>query len=89
MEQLQIIRARYQAIVDENRNPKRMSAVVDYLFTRPILSVRQASDELEIPFKTARAYIEKLVQAGLLREITGYARNRIYQADEIFKVIAG
>lgn len=40
-----------------------------------------------IPFKTARAYIEKLVQGGYLREITGYARNRIYQADEIFKVV--
>lgn len=70
-----------------DRNPERMSAVVDFLFTRPIFSLRQASTELGIPFKTARAYIEKLVQGGYLREITGYARNRIYQADEIFKVV--
>ena len=85
MEHLQAIRIRYQSIVDIARNPERMSAVVDYLFTRPILSIRQASDGLGIPFKTGRDYIEKLKQAGLLREITGYTRNRIFQADEILK----
>ena len=85
MERLQAIRIRYQSIVDIARNPERMSAVVDYLFTRPILSIRQASDGLGIPFKTGRDYIEKLKQAGLLREITGYTRNRIFQADEILK----
>lgn len=85
MERLQAVRIKYQSMVNIDRNPERMSAVVDFLFTRPILSVRQASDGLGIPFKTARNYIEKLVQGGQLREITGYARNRIYQADEIFK----
>jgi len=89
MERLQAIRIKYQSMVNADRNPERMSAVVDFLFTRPILSVRQASDGLGIPFKTARDYIEKLVQSGHLREITGYARNRIYQADEIFKVVQG
>ena len=71
------------------RNVERMSVVVDFLFTRPILSTRQVSDGLGIPFKTAGESIEKLVQADLLREITGYTRNRIYQADEIFKVLQG
>jgi len=89
MERLQAIRLKYQSIVDMDRNPERMTAVVDFLFTLPILSVRQAADGLGIPFKTARDYLAKLVQAGLLREITGYARNRIFQADEIFKVVQG
>jgi len=89
MERLQAIREKYQSFVNKNRNSERMSAVVDFTFTRPILSVRQASDGLGIPFKTAGKYIEKLVQAGLLREITGYSRNRIFQADEIFKVVQG
>jgi Fic family protein len=63
-----------------------MEEVVDYLFSRPILSARQASDGLGIPFKTATAYLSKLEQAGILREITGYTRNRIFQADEIMKL---
>ena len=53
----------------------------------PVLSVRQASDGLGIPFRTAQAYLSKFVQAGVLREITGYARNRIFQADEILRAV--
>ena len=86
MERLREIRIAYQPIVDKDRNPKRMEKVVDYLFSRPILSVRQASDDLGFPFKTATNYLSKLEQAGILREITGYARNRIFQADEIMKL---
>jgi Fic family protein len=86
MERLREIRIAYQPTVDKDRNPKRMEEVVDYLFSRPILSARQASDGLGIPFKTATYYLSKLEQAGILREITGYARNRIFQADEIMKL---
>ena len=86
MERLREIRVTYQNIYDKDRNPERMAAVIDFLFSRPILSVRQTSDGLGIPFKTARDYLAKLEQAGMLREITGYARNRIFQADEIMKL---
>jgi len=89
MERLQEIRNKYQTIVDKNRNPKRMSAVVDFLFSRPIVSVRQVSEGLGIQFTTAQDYLAKLEQAGKVREITGYARNRIFQADEIFRVLQG
>lgn len=89
MERLQRIRLAYQPIVDRDRNPKRMAAVVDFIFSRPILSARQAAVGLGIPFKTAGDYIEKLVRAGVLHESTGYARNRIYQSDEIMKAIQG
>jgi len=89
MEKLREIRSRYQSIVAKDRNPERMAAVVDFLFSRPILSVRQASDGLGIPFKTARDYFGKLERAGVLREITGYARNRIYQSDEILTAVQG
>lgn len=87
MEQLQRIRTKYHPIIDKDRNSIRMAAVIDFLFSRPILSVRQASDELKIPFKTAQSYMGKLERAGVLREITGYARNRIFQADEILKAV--
>ena len=89
MEGMRAVRAKYQSIVDTHRNPKRMSAVVDFLFSRPILSVRQTADGLDIPFKTASHYLEKLEQAGVLREVTGYARNRIFRSDEILKAIQG
>lgn len=87
MERLGSIRAKYQPLVESEKNSERMAAVVDFLFGRPIFSAKQLAEGLEMPFKTSRQYIEKLVQAGILREITGYARNQIYRADEVFSAI--
>jgi Fic family protein len=87
MERLGSIRSRYQPLIDAEKNSERMAAVVDFLFGRPIFNAKQLAEGLEMPFKTSRQYIEKLVQAGILREITGYARNQIYRADEIFNAL--
>ncbi|MBN2116527.1 MAG: Fic family protein [Anaerolineales bacterium] len=89
MTRLQNIRAEFDAIVQTDRNPTRMAAVIDFLFARPILTNRQLASGLNIPFKTAGQYIEKLVQAGILRETTGYARNRIFRADQILRIVEG
>jgi len=40
-----------------------------------------------MPFKTARGYLAKLERTGIVREITGYTRNRIFQADEILSAV--
>lgn len=31
--------------------------------------------------------IEKLVSAGVLQEVTGYARNPVFRVDEIFRAL--
>lgn len=84
MQRLEAIRIKYEPLVQSDRNSERMGAVLDSLFARPILSTKQLAGSLGMPFKTARQYIEKLVQAGILREVTGKARNQIYRADEVF-----
>ncbi len=81
--QLQSLRNQYETIIEIDRNPTRMTAVIDYLFTRPIFSIRQISDELKIPFKTASDYLSKLEQNDVVEEITGQSRNRIYRANAI------
>ena len=89
MERLQEVRNQYQAIVEHSRNPARMSGMVDFLFSRPIVSVKQVSESLAVPKKTAKDYLDKLQRAGVVREITGYARNRLFQADEILNALQG
>ncbi len=86
---LQGLRSEYEDLVRSDRNRRRMAEVVDFLFTRPILTARQMADGLNMPFKTAAQYIGKLVEAGILRETTGYARNRVYQADRILRAMEG
>jgi Fic family protein len=84
MQRLEAIRTKYEHLAKSDRNSERMGAVLDFLFTRPILSTKQLAGSLDMPFKTARQYIEKLAKAGILREVTGNARNQIYRADEVF-----
>jgi Fic family protein len=87
MERLQSIRSSYQPFVEAEKNSERMAAVINFLFSRPIFNARQLADSLQMPFKTARHYIDKLVRAGIVREITGHARNQIYRADEVFNAV--
>ncbi len=84
MQRLEAIRTKYEPLVKSDRNSERMGAVLDFLFARPILSAKQLAENVGMPFKTARQYIEKLASAGILREVTGNARNQIYRADDIF-----
>ena len=87
IQQLQTLRLQYQSIAEHDRNSDRMSLVLDFLFTRPIFSINQLSKSLEIPFKTANDYVEKLVKLNLLQETTKNARNRIFIARTILDML--
>jgi Fic family protein len=84
---LQALRVQYQAHFQTRRAPARLLRVIDLLFAQPVLTARQVESALEINFPSAQRLIDQLVQAGLLREITGGRRNRVYRADEILKIL--
>jgi len=84
---LQALRVRYQAQFQTRRAPARLLRVIDLLFAQPVLTARQVESALEINFPSAQRLIDQLVQAGLLREITGGRRNRVYRADEVLKIL--
>ncbi len=87
MTSLQGIRAKYETLVQADRNSARMAAVIDFIFSRPILSIKQLETALDMPYMAAKRYVEKLVDAKVLRETTGHARNRVFQANEIFEAL--
>ena len=60
---------------------------MDLLFARPLLTINQVAEELQLSYQTARRHVAFLEQIGLLQEITGHARNRIYRADAILQAI--
>jgi len=87
IKQLQVLHARYLAQIQTRRAPARLLQMVDLLFAQPVLTARQVEVALEINFPGAQRLIDQLVQASLLREITGGRRNRIYRADEVLKIV--
>ena len=87
IDRLQALRVQYQAQIHARRAPARLLRVVDLLFAQPVLTTRQVESALGINFPGAQRLIDQFVQAGLLREITGGRRNRVYRADEILKIL--
>lgn len=53
--------------------------LLDYLFEQPVISVRMAQQNLQCAYVTAGKLVEQFVELGLLREITGGHRNRLYR----------
>ena len=84
---LQNLQERYRGQLQGPRIPARLFQMVDLLFAQPILTVRQVEAALGLDFTTAQRYVEQLVALGILREITGHARNRVYRADEVLQAI--
>ena len=84
---LQELHSRYRMQFQTARAAARLLQVVDMLFAQPVLTVRQVERALGVNFPTAQRYVNRLEEAGLLRETTGRARNRVYQADEVPQVI--
>lgn len=87
LESLLSLRVGYLEQIRAGRRQERLEQVLDLVFQRPILNIRQAEAALGIPFLTAERCIVRLAKIGILREITGKARNRVFQADEILAVL--
>jgi Fic family protein len=87
IERLGQLRIVYWERLRSERTAERLLLTLDVLFERPILNIRQLEAALEVPYRTAQRYVQRLVEIGILREVTGRARNRIYRADEILKVL--
>jgi Fic family protein len=50
--------------------------LLDVLFEQPIVTVRLVEGRLKCVYRTANKLVGQLVELGLLREMTGYQRNR-------------
>ena len=84
---LQTLRAEYQAQIQGRRAPARLLRAVDLLFAQPVITTRLVETALGINFAGAQRLIDQLIRAGLLREVTGGRRNRIYRADKILAIL--
>jgi len=54
---------------------------------KPVLSVPKASEELDLSAPTVRSAVESLVNLGILREVTGKQRDRVYIYDPYVKIL--
>ena len=57
------------------------------IFTNPYVATAQAAKELGVRLQSAQKNIDQLVSEGILGEITGQRRNRVYAAREVVRIL--
>ena len=78
-EQIIKIRSNYEEkIMKFGRQTKLGHNLLLFMFSNPIVSVKKVQQQLNITYNTANSLINKFHKAGLLKEITGYSRNRLF-----------
>ena len=60
--------------------------IMDRLFEHPIIEVATVRDWLDVTASGANQLVGRLEDLGLLREITGYARNRRFRFDPYLRI---
>ncbi len=78
----------YRKQIHSSSNSTTTISLVDLIFTNFYITARKASHLLGKTIPTVQTSIDKLMQLGILEEITGKQRNRVYVASELMRLIS-
>lgn len=86
--QLQDLQTEWRRLIQEQeRAPGWWVSLVDLLFERPIADAETIARDFEVTPPTARSAISRLESLGILREVTGRQRGKLYVADRIYRAV--
>jgi Fic family protein len=64
----------------------KAKVLINYLYRKPIINVKEVEELLSITTKPANAIINEFENLGILKEITGYKRNRLFLFEEYYNL---
>jgi len=65
---------------------EKISRIINMFYENPILSIKELVNVTNIPDKTMRLLIELMIKNSIIREITGYGRNKLFVFHEYIKL---
>ena len=69
------------------RNPGSLLKVYGVLRRRPVAAINDIVARAKVSFPTAARAVESLVEAGIVRELTGGRRNRVFAYDRYLAIL--
>lgn len=78
---------RWRQTYQSQRATANLFAALDYLVAQPVLTARQLERKLNVTFRSAQKIIDRLKADGILQEVTGKSRNRLYFCQPILDII--
>jgi len=77
------LRQKYEEkIMTLGSRAKKAQKLLLFMFSAPIVDNKRVMKELEISFNSANRLIKALIDLGLLEEVTGFSRNRLFTLKE-------
>ena len=73
-------------IISLGKKQALAKSFLQYLYSEPITGTKDAAETLNINFTTAAKLIDDFVNLGILVELTGFKRNRVFSFDNYIKL---
>lgn len=81
------LRTKYeQRIMELGRRAKTGQKMLLYLFSNPAIQAKEAASYLDVAYNTANDLISQFQNLGILKEVTGYSRNRVFIMQEYLEL---
>jgi len=77
----------YRRMFESARSSALLLRLIDNLFNHPVITLPRASSVLGITHRSASLNVQKLADAGILQEITGRERHKVFVARKIMEII--
>lgn len=87
LRRLDALRIDYRRRVTAHRASSLLPALVDTLFDSIAITIPRAAKVLKVTERAAAMSVRKLVDAGILSEVTGRTRYRVYLAQELLGLL--
>jgi len=84
---LQELAGKLRERLQDTHSSATLLKLADHLFFRPYVSAAYVARVMKVSLPSATKNIDKLVGEGILEEITGRQRKRIYVAKEIMEIV--
>jgi len=77
----------HRAAVSRARSSALLLRLIEYLMESPVITIPLAAKLLRVTQKSAALNVNKLVDLGILEEVSGRERKRIYLCEPVVKVL--
>ena len=86
-ERIVVLRQRYETnIMKLGRRSELGQALLFELFSQPIMNINDVATKLNVTYVTASTLVEIFVESKILKEKTGFSRNRSFELEEYIRL---
>jgi len=75
-----------QKTMSFGKRAKVSQELLKHLYSQPVMNIKQIMEKLDITSPSANTLVKQFQQAGILKELTGFKRNRLFVFDEYLKL---